>query len=72
MEEQGISQVAPSILAVMGVQAPTLSGDPFPFVSSGLVSTGQTVEAAAPAGSELSEAEEAEVLERLRGLGYVD
>ncbi len=72
VDEQGISQVAPSILAVMGVPAPTLSGEPFPFVSSGLVSTGRTVEAAAPAGSELSEAEEAEVLERLRGLGYVD
>jgi len=70
--ETGILQAAPSILAVMGVPAPQLDGTPFPFVTSRLMSTGEQVEIADAGGMDLDEAEEAEVLERLRGLGYVD
>jgi predicted AlkP superfamily phosphohydrolase/phosphomutase len=70
--ELGILQVAPSVLAVMGVPAPELEAEPFPFVSSPLASTGQAVETTNAGGGELDETEEAEVLERLRGLGYVD
>jgi hypothetical protein len=70
--ESDIHQVAPSVLAAMEVPAPVLDGRPFDFVSAHVVSTGASLEAGAPAGSDLAEQEEAEVLDRLRGLGYVD
>jgi len=70
--ETHIQQVAPSVLAVMGVPAPTLPMGPFPFVQAELQSTGQEVAGVGMGGGELTEDEEAEVLERLRGLGYVD
>jgi predicted AlkP superfamily phosphohydrolase/phosphomutase len=70
--ESDIHQVAPSVLAVMGVPAPELDGPPFGFVSSTPRTTGAAVESSAAAGTDFTEAEEEEVLERLRGLGYVD
>jgi predicted AlkP superfamily phosphohydrolase/phosphomutase len=70
--ECDIHQVAPSVLAVMGVPSPRLDGIPFEFVTSSTMTTAGTVQTRAAAGSELSSDEEAEVLERLRGLGYVD
>lgn len=70
--ESDIHQVAPSVLAAMEVPAPVLDGRPFDFVSAPVVSTGASLEAGAPAGSDLADQEEAEVLDRLRGLGYVD
>jgi hypothetical protein len=70
--EQDILQVAASALAVMGVPAPALDGRPFGFVTSRLVSTGAGVQAETADQPDLNADEEAEVLERLRGLGYVD
>ena len=70
--ETHIQQVAPSVLAVMGVPAPALPMGPFPFVSANLVSSGAEVGSMTTGDGELTEDEEAEVLERLRGLGYVD
>jgi len=70
--EVHIQQVAPSTLAVMGIPAPNLPRQPFPFVSAGVISTGQEVQVVEREGLELNAAEEEEVLERLRGLGYVD
>jgi predicted AlkP superfamily phosphohydrolase/phosphomutase len=70
--EFDIHQVAPSVLAVMGVPAPTLDGKPFDFVTSRFVSTGAPVDSSQATGSDLKQQEEEEVLERLRGLGYVD
>ena len=61
-----------AVLAVMGVPSPQLDAGPFEFVTSNVVSTGAAVESATPSGTDFSEEEEAEVLERLRGLGYVD
>ena len=72
VEESDIHQVTPSVLAVMGVPAPTLDAEPFSFVTSRLVRTGEDVATAPARGSDLDAAEEEEVLERLRGLGYVD
>ena len=72
VEETSILQVAPSALAVMGIPGPEFPREPFAFVSSRLESTGQEVGAVEAAGGDLNEDEEAEVLERLRGLGYVD
>jgi predicted AlkP superfamily phosphohydrolase/phosphomutase len=70
--ESGILQVAPSVLASLGVPAPALEAEPFPFVSATLRSTGAALATGTPVQAELSDQEEAEVLERLRGLGYVD
>jgi predicted AlkP superfamily phosphohydrolase/phosphomutase len=72
LEESAIEQVAPSVLAVMGVPAPDLDAGPFPFVSAELLSTGRELESLSSSTTDLNEDEEAEVLERLRGLGYVD
>ena len=76
VEGSDIRQVAPSVLAVMGVSAPSLELDPFRFVSSRFVSTGRGPGSGEPTGAageaDLNADEEAEVLERLRGLGYVD
>jgi len=70
--ESDIHQVAASVLAVMGVAAPSLDGEPFGFVTSHLRSTGQKLDEVTVEGSDLNAEEEEEVLERLRGLGYVD
>ena len=70
--ETHILQVAPSVLAVMGVPFPELAREPFPFVTASPISTGAHLQTTTGGGGELDEAEEAEVLERLRGLGYVD
>ncbi len=82
-----IHQVAPSLLAVMGVPAPPLDGEPFGFVpkivkqvdgpggsssTDGSASVASASATPATEPAELDEREEAEVLERLRGLGYVD
>lgn len=72
VEETDIRQVAPSVLAVMGVPAPDLDAGPFPFVSARYVRTGQQLASVEAGATDLNEDEEAEVLERLRGLGYVD
>ena len=72
VDRSDIRQVAPSVLAVMGVSAPSLELDPFGFVSARFVSTGRGPTAGTATESDLNEDEEAEVLERLRGLGYVD
>jgi predicted AlkP superfamily phosphohydrolase/phosphomutase len=72
VEEADIHQVAPSVLAVMDVPSQPLDGAPFGFVTARPPAV-----AAAPAGdrhphADLTEEEEAEVMDRLRGLGYVD
>jgi predicted AlkP superfamily phosphohydrolase/phosphomutase len=72
-----IHQVTPSVLAIMGIAAPALDGRPFDFVESSTQAVGETPTTAPEqdGGSrdgDLNEQEEAEVLERLRGLGYVD
>jgi predicted AlkP superfamily phosphohydrolase/phosphomutase len=72
VEPTDIYQVAPSVLAVMGVPAPELDGRPFDFITATPETTGVEVESLAASGTDLDSAEEAEVLERLRGLGYVD
>jgi predicted AlkP superfamily phosphohydrolase/phosphomutase len=72
VERTDIHRVAPSVLAVMGVEAPTLDGEPFDFVTRPLLSTGQSPPSLEASLTELAVDEEAEVLERLRGLGYVD
>ncbi|MGQ0670251.1 MAG: alkaline phosphatase family protein [Actinomycetota bacterium] len=66
-----ILQVAPSVLAVAGIPAPPLDAPPFLFVTSGVEGSGDLAEATAERVG-LDAAEEAEVLEVLRGLGYVD
>jgi predicted AlkP superfamily phosphohydrolase/phosphomutase len=67
-----IHQVAASVLAVMGVPAPVLDGEPFGFVSANLRSTGEPLSPREAEGTRFSDEEEQEVLDRLRGLGYVD
>jgi predicted AlkP superfamily phosphohydrolase/phosphomutase len=71
-EESDIHQVAASVLAVMGVPAPTLDAGPFAFVSSDFRSTGAAPTSTSAAGTDFSAEEEEEILDRLRGLGYVD
>jgi predicted AlkP superfamily phosphohydrolase/phosphomutase len=72
VDETDIHQVAPSVLAVIGVPAPALDGRPFGFVTSSYVTTGDAPPEVEAEGTDLRADEEAEVLERLRGLGYVD
>jgi len=86
VEDADIHQVAPSLLAILGVPAPPLDADPFAFVrevvkrvddpgARAAVARAAPPDAAAgvsSANGDLSEEEEAQVLERLRGLGYVD
>jgi predicted AlkP superfamily phosphohydrolase/phosphomutase len=72
VEVSDIHQVAASVLAVMGVPAPELDGAPFGFVSARLQTTsGDGVRSDAP-DADLDQDEEELILERLRGLGYVD
>jgi predicted AlkP superfamily phosphohydrolase/phosphomutase len=71
-EGSDIEQVAASVLAVMGLRAPGLDGQPFSFVATSPTAIAATPTMAAPAPTDLSESEEAEVMDRLRGLGYVD
>jgi len=70
--ESNILQVAPSVLALMGVPAPAADSSPLPFVDIPFLptTTGPSGSNGHAAGLTLSEEEE--VLERLRGLGYVD
>jgi predicted AlkP superfamily phosphohydrolase/phosphomutase len=70
--EADIHQVAPSVLAAMGVPAPQLDAPPLPFVTAHLRSTGQELAEVESGVTDLDAEQEAEVLERLRGLGYVD
>jgi predicted AlkP superfamily phosphohydrolase/phosphomutase len=70
--ETSILQVAPSVLALLGVPVPELDSEPMAFVTPRPVSTGKELQTAESVPTDLNEAEEAEVLERLRGLGYVD
>jgi predicted AlkP superfamily phosphohydrolase/phosphomutase len=72
VQEGDIHQVAASVLAIMGIQAPTLDAEPFDFVEREYRSTGATPESRAATGTDFSTEEEEEILERLRGLGYVD
>jgi predicted AlkP superfamily phosphohydrolase/phosphomutase len=71
VEPTDIHQVASSVLAVMAVPHPTLDGAPFDFISAPSMSSGSIEERAAPGGT-LSEQEEAEIMVRLRALGYTD
>jgi predicted AlkP superfamily phosphohydrolase/phosphomutase len=72
VDESDILQVAPSVLAVMGIPVPTMEAGPLGFVTAQAVASGDggIMEEAAP--TDLNALEEEEVLERLRGLGYVD
>jgi predicted AlkP superfamily phosphohydrolase/phosphomutase len=70
--ESDIHQVAPSVMAVMGVPAPPMDGDPFEFVTASFQSSGDDLASTTATGTDFSAEEEEEVLERLRGLGYVD
>jgi len=70
--ETDIHDVAPSVLAVMGVGAPDLDGHPMSFVTKELGSSGASLEEAAGGGTEFTPEEEQAVLERLQALGYVD
>jgi predicted AlkP superfamily phosphohydrolase/phosphomutase len=71
--ECDILQVAPSVLALMGVPMPPLDGEPFPFVTPRPDASRTTCAGTGRAyGEDLTAAEEAEVMDRLRGLGYVD
>jgi predicted AlkP superfamily phosphohydrolase/phosphomutase len=76
MPESDIHQVAGAVLAVMGVPAPPLDAAPLAMVTSPAVesTTGSILPSAQqPSDSTaLTEDEETTVLERLRGLGYVD
>jgi predicted AlkP superfamily phosphohydrolase/phosphomutase len=72
VEESDIHQVAASVLAIMGVPIPALDSPPMSFVTKGPTSTGRVPVPTDPAPELLSQDEESEVLERLRGLGYVD
>lgn len=72
VEAGDIDQVAASVLAVMGVPAPVLDGEPFGFVSADLQRTDEPLGPRDAGGTQFSEEEEQEVLDRLRGLGYVD
>ena len=72
LEAFDILQVAPSILAVMGVPAGSLDAEPFSFVTRELCVAGPEPPTEPEEGPHLGAEEEAEVLERLRGLGYVD
>jgi predicted AlkP superfamily phosphohydrolase/phosphomutase len=73
-----IHQAAASVLAVMGVAHPELDGDPFAFVTANEAASRRGTDAMAPPDpvaspeTELTPEEEGAVLERLRGLGYVD
>jgi predicted AlkP superfamily phosphohydrolase/phosphomutase len=70
--EADIHQVAPSVLATMAVPAPELDASPLPFVTADLRSTGGELAELDAGVTDLDAEQEAEVLERLRGLGYVD
>jgi hypothetical protein len=72
VEETDIHQVAPSVLAVMGVPTPPLDGHPFTFVTARSAAVSAAPAGASQVHTELTEEEEAEVMDRLRGLGYVD
>jgi hypothetical protein len=56
----------------MGVPAPELDASPLPFVTADLRSTGRDLAEVEAGVTDLDAEQEAEVLERLRGLGYVD
>ncbi|MBA3727715.1 MAG: alkaline phosphatase family protein [Actinobacteria bacterium] len=70
--ETDIHQVAASVLAVLGVPAPALDGPPFGFVSAEWRMSDAEPTDVQNRPTDFSQEEEAEVLERLRGLGYVD
>jgi predicted AlkP superfamily phosphohydrolase/phosphomutase len=72
MEETDIHQVAPSVLAILGVPAPTLDGAPMAMVTAPPVSSGASLVPEEAGDGQLTEDEESDVLERLRGFGYVD
>jgi predicted AlkP superfamily phosphohydrolase/phosphomutase len=67
-----IHQVAPSVLAVMGVPAPQADAPPFSFVTERVLEGPSGGPERVERSVDLSPEEEDEVLERLRGLGYVD
>jgi predicted AlkP superfamily phosphohydrolase/phosphomutase len=70
--ESDIHQVAPSVLAVMGISAPDLDGEPMGFVTRKLGSSGTSLPGGSGGGTEFTPEEEQAVLERLKALGYVD
>ena len=75
--EADIHGVAPSVLAVMGVPAPEMDGQAFDFVTASPTTSPprdpKAVEDRSPQERQVLDAEEeAEILQRLRGLGYVD
>jgi predicted AlkP superfamily phosphohydrolase/phosphomutase len=72
VEEADILQFAPSALAIMGIAAPPMDAEPFSFVTRSLVSAGDGGASEQHSDMELETDEEAEIMERLRGLGYID
>jgi predicted AlkP superfamily phosphohydrolase/phosphomutase len=70
--ESDAQQVAASVLAVMGLHASGLDGEPLSFVEAAPLATAGAPPSDSTAPTDLSQNEEAEVMERLRGLGYVD
>jgi predicted AlkP superfamily phosphohydrolase/phosphomutase len=70
--QMDIHQVTPSVLAAMGVPAPPLDATPMPFVTASMTALEGQPHSRPGGGIALTDEEEAEVLERLRGLGYVD
>jgi len=72
VEEADILQVAPSALAIMGIAAPPMDAEPFSFVTRSLTQAGDQGATERASDTELETDEEAEIIERLRGLGYMD
>jgi predicted AlkP superfamily phosphohydrolase/phosphomutase len=72
LAETDIHQVTPSILALLGVPAPVLDAPPLPFVNAPLTTAREQPHVPDEEPTPLTDQEEAEVLERLRGMGYVD
>jgi predicted AlkP superfamily phosphohydrolase/phosphomutase len=72
VDDSDIHQVAASVLAVMGVPTPSLDGDPFSFVTARPRAVATSHAGNTQTHTDLTDDEEAEVMDRLRGLGYVD
>ena len=76
VEPSDILQVAPSVLASLDVEGPVTDMGVFDFLGRTYSTAGGPGDVAPPGeesgATDLSAAEEAEVVERLRGLGYVD
>jgi len=56
----------------MGIAAPPMDAEPFSFVTRSLTQAGDRGATERASDTELETDEEAEIIERLRGLGYMD